>query len=279
VKCACHVMNLVASDGMNVIAGTIEKIKSLVMVIKGSPLQWEELMKSAMECGLVTSRGIHQDVSTRWNSTYMILSDVLYYHNAFERLKSRDPRRYEKIFPSVDEWAMAKIINQCLEIFYKLTTLLSGTSYPMANLFYRGFCDINDILAKWKISDDVTIRTMSLAMSAKFEKYWKKSNIALAVASFLDPRYKKKITEFYMRKFYGSLYQIHLDEFMTLLRKMLHYYATSVGSVSTSSDVSDSTQMFMRSKNDELDSLYDDLGTSDHSSNELDKYMVEPLLK
>jgi hypothetical protein len=38
VKCACHVMNLVASDGMNVIAGTIEKIKSLVMVIKGSPL-------------------------------------------------------------------------------------------------------------------------------------------------------------------------------------------------------------------------------------------------
>jgi hypothetical protein len=192
VRCACHVLNLVARDGMNVIADTIDKIKSLVLVVKGSPLQWEKLMKTAMECGLVTSRGIHQDVSTRWNSTYMMLSDVLYYHDAFERLKAGDHRRYEKIFPSADEWAMAKIINQCLEILYKLTTLLFGTSYPTSNLFYRGFCDIKDILAKWKISDDVTIRTMSLAMSAKFEKYWKKSNIALAVASFLDPRYKKK---------------------------------------------------------------------------------------
>jgi hypothetical protein len=65
VRCACHVLNLVARDGMNMIAGTIEKIKSLVLVVKGSPLQWEELMKSAMECSLVTSRGIHQDVSSR----------------------------------------------------------------------------------------------------------------------------------------------------------------------------------------------------------------------
>jgi hypothetical protein len=29
------VLNLVARDGMNVIAGTIEKIKSLVLVVKG----------------------------------------------------------------------------------------------------------------------------------------------------------------------------------------------------------------------------------------------------
>jgi hypothetical protein len=35
VRCACHVLNLVARDGMNVIAGTIEKIKSLVLVVKG----------------------------------------------------------------------------------------------------------------------------------------------------------------------------------------------------------------------------------------------------
>jgi hypothetical protein len=59
VRCACHVLNLVARDHMNVIAGTIVKIKSLVFVVKGSPLLWKELMKSAMDCGLVTSRGIH----------------------------------------------------------------------------------------------------------------------------------------------------------------------------------------------------------------------------
>jgi hypothetical protein len=64
------------------------------------------------------------------------------------------------------------------------------------------------------------------------------------------------------------LYQIQLDEFMTRLRKIFHYYATSVGSLSTLSDVSDSTQTFMGNKNHELDSLYDDLGSADHNSNE-----------
>jgi hypothetical protein len=65
---------------------------------------------------------------------------------------------------------------QCLKKFYDLTELLSGTSYPTANLFYRGFCEIKEMLAKWCVSEDHTIRDMVVAMSAKFEKYWKKSS-------------------------------------------------------------------------------------------------------
>lgn len=38
IRCACHVLNLVARDGMNVIASTIEKVKSLVLTVKWSPL-------------------------------------------------------------------------------------------------------------------------------------------------------------------------------------------------------------------------------------------------
>lgn len=241
-------------------------------------------MNSATECGLETTRGIHQDVSTRWNSTYMMLSDVLYYSDAFVRLKSKDRRRYEKIFPSDDEWTMAATISQCLEIFYNLTTLLSGTSYPTANLFYRGFCDIKDILDKWKYSDDVTIKIMAFAMSEKFEKYWKKSNSALAVASFLDPRYKKKLIEFYMRKFHGDIYQIYVDEFVALLRKMFQHYATSVPTTSTSSKSTVTSMSGLTPKvgvsNAELDAfLYDDLCPSTGKCNDLDKYMLEPLLK
>ncbi len=223
------------------------------------------------------------EVSTRWNSTYLMLSDALYYQPAFVRLKSSDRRRYEKISPSIEEWDMARTINQCLEIFYDLTALLSGTSYPTANLFYRGFCDIKVILEKWKVCDDLTIRTMAIAMSVKFEKYWKKSNIALAVACFLDPRYKKKIIEFYMRRFYGNLYQVHLEEFVSVMRKLYQFYASSAPASSTKSNVNDprhSTHMFVGSKKDELESfLYDDLGPDGDGYNELDKYMAEPLLK
>jgi hypothetical protein len=78
---------LVAKDGLVVIAGTIENIKAIVSAVKSSPLQWEELMKCASECGLDKSKGISYDVSTRWNSTYLMLRDALYYKSALIRLK------------------------------------------------------------------------------------------------------------------------------------------------------------------------------------------------
>jgi hypothetical protein len=43
VRCACHILNLVARDGLKAISTTIRKIKSRVLVVKGSPLQWEIL--------------------------------------------------------------------------------------------------------------------------------------------------------------------------------------------------------------------------------------------
>jgi hypothetical protein len=38
-------------------------------------------------------------------------------------------------------------------------------------MFFRGFCDIKDLLDKWKFSEDFVIKNMTAAMSAKFEKY------------------------------------------------------------------------------------------------------------
>jgi hypothetical protein len=97
VRCACHILNLVARDGLKVISRALGKIKSLVLAVKGSPLQWEELMKRTTKVGLDTKKGIQMDVSIRWNSTYLMLRDALYYKNAFIRLKSSDHRRYAKI--------------------------------------------------------------------------------------------------------------------------------------------------------------------------------------
>lgn len=59
VRCACHILNLVARDGLGVISSTVDKIKAIVLAVKASPLQWEELMKCAIECGL----DIQQEVS------------------------------------------------------------------------------------------------------------------------------------------------------------------------------------------------------------------------
>jgi len=140
VRCACHILNLVARDGLSVIAPTIENIRQLVLAVNGSPLQWDELMRRANECGLDTSKGLSLDVATRWNSTYLMLRDALYYKAAFMRLKSSDRRRYEKITPSPSEWAMAFKLFQCLKKLYDLTELFSRTLYPTANFVRLRFC-------------------------------------------------------------------------------------------------------------------------------------------
>ncbi|CAO2141441.1 unnamed protein product, partial [Urochloa humidicola] len=227
VRCACHILNLVARDGLKAISATLKKIKSLALTVKGSPLQWEMLMKCATESGLDTKKGISLDVSIRWNSTYLMLRDCLYYKDAFLRLKSANRRKYANISPSLDEWDKALTLFQCLKKFYDLTQILCDTSYPTANLFYKGFCDIKLLLDDWSNSDDATISAMAIAMNEKFEKYWQQSNIALAVACFLDPRYKLKLIEYYMRKFHGEMFQIKLDDFVSVLKKLYQFYVSS----------------------------------------------------
>jgi len=93
------------------------------------------LLKCATESGLDAKRGISMDVSTRWNSTYLMLRDALYYKHAFVRLKSANHHRYDKMSPSLAEWDKAFTLYQCLKKFYDLTEILSGTSYTTANLF------------------------------------------------------------------------------------------------------------------------------------------------
>jgi len=284
VRCACHILNLVARDGLSVITPTIENIRQLVLAVKGSPLQWEELMKRATECGLDTNKGLSLDVSTRWNSTYLMLRDALYYKNAFMRLKSSDRRRYEKITPSPGEWAMAFKLFQCLKKFFDLTELLSGTLYPTANLFYRGFCEIKILLDEWSVCQDITISAMATSMSRKFEKYWKKSSTTLVVACFLDPRYKKRLIEFYMRKFHGISSQVHVDELVDVMKKLYQFYAAAAPSSSRpksgSNDAKDTDDMLVDSGDDELENfLYESSGHGADDMNELDKYMVDPPLR
>jgi hypothetical protein len=41
VRCANHILNLVVKDGMHVISTATQKIRASVLVVKGSPIQWE----------------------------------------------------------------------------------------------------------------------------------------------------------------------------------------------------------------------------------------------
>jgi hypothetical protein len=181
---------------------------------------------------------------------------------------------------------MAYKLFQCLKKFFDLTELLSGTLYPTANLFYRGFCEIKVLLDDWCVSEDTTISTMASSMSRKFEKYWKKSSTTLAVACFLDPRYKKRLIEFYMRKFYGNSSQDHVDELVSVIKKLYQFYVIDTPSSSrpkSRSDApkqTDTTDLLVDDGDDELESFLDESSGHDTDAmNKLDKYMADPPLR
>jgi hypothetical protein len=89
VRCANHILNLVARDGLVVTAHAIGNIRHFITIIKRSPLQLEAFEKCARECDLDPKKYLSLDVATRWNSTYIMVRDAIYYKNAFDRLAKK----------------------------------------------------------------------------------------------------------------------------------------------------------------------------------------------
>ncbi|CAD6342226.1 unnamed protein product [Miscanthus lutarioriparius] len=70
-----------------------------------------------------------------------------------------------------------------------------------------------------------------------------------------------------MKKFYGDHYQVELDEFVTIVKKLYNFY---VNSAPTSSK---------KINHDLEEFLYDASEPAMVESNELERYIAEPLLK
>ncbi|KAJ1693137.1 hypothetical protein LUZ63_009835 [Rhynchospora breviuscula] len=132
VRCATHIINLVVQAGISEIKQRIDGIRGAIIKIKNSPLLEEEFRKRAMECNLDSSKGLVSDVSTRWNSTYLMLRSALYFKDALQRMHFLDHSRFVN-FPTNENWDEVDVLRKCLRIFHSITELLSGTSYPTTN--------------------------------------------------------------------------------------------------------------------------------------------------
>ena len=92
-------------------------------------------------------------------------------------------------------------------------------------MFFSKFCEINIKIIEWLKSSDGFIASMAQSMKDKFDKYWEKSNTALAVACFLDPRYKMKVVEFYYTEMSDDYGFDAMYEFKKVLQKLYDSYA------------------------------------------------------
>jgi hypothetical protein len=75
--------------------------------------------------------------------------------------------------------------------------------YPITNLYFPLVALIYVNLKQELVSEDGYRRLMADPMISKFEKYWSKFNVVLAIAIVLDPHYKLCLVKYYYTKIYG----------------------------------------------------------------------------
>ncbi|XP_056174175.1 zinc finger BED domain-containing protein RICESLEEPER 1-like [Syzygium oleosum] len=167
------------------------------------------IFKSCIDGEKTTYEGsVILDVTTRWNSTYLMLDTTIKFRKAFERIEEDDPSFAGELnhdLPKDDDWENAIILSEFLKLFYDTTNRMSGSSYITSNDYFEG------IALLYKYSKDAVdasnpkLQVMGMKMKEKFDKYYgslDKVNMLVSIAVVLDPRAKLSYVNF----LYGQIY-------------------------------------------------------------------------
>ena len=76
VRCCAHILNLIVKEGLKDVDDAVSKIRECVKYCKGSQMRKQRFLESCKLCDIVYSKGLCQDVPTRWNSTYLMLESA-----------------------------------------------------------------------------------------------------------------------------------------------------------------------------------------------------------
>ncbi|WVZ83450.1 hypothetical protein U9M48_030596 [Paspalum notatum var. saurae] len=225
VRCSAHILNILVQDVMRLIHSAIEKIHELLKYIDSSVSRLQAFNSIASGMGLRPKAGIYLDIPTRWNSTFKMVREALKYKAA---LNSYAHRSYE-LAPSEEEWVKAEVICEFLKAFEELTLAVSAHRTPTAHMFLPLVLCIRHALKDlaWQSTD--LLKQVATTMHSKFEKYWDPSednpytesnprrkkkeiafNIALVIATFLDPRRKLGYLKFFYKKVWNDANKVDI---------------------------------------------------------------------
>ncbi|KAG8633913.1 hypothetical protein MANES_18G145766v8 [Manihot esculenta] len=173
MRCIAHITNLVVVDGMKDGLTPIKKVRDAVRYIRQSPARLQRFKAYCEIEGIQSKSSLCLDVSTRWNSTYLMLSSALKFENAFDRYATIDP-------------------------YFKI---------DLQSCEGNGISSIDCLLQEWKSSNNLELSCMGEKMKLKFDKYWgdpDKMNKIIYIIVVVDPRYKLEFMHFALSTVYGK---------------------------------------------------------------------------
>jgi hypothetical protein len=141
----------------------------------------------------------------RWNSTFRILENALFYKGVLKHYASRDATFLANFDLSNTEWKKVAVMTNFLKSLNEVTCTFSSTKYPTANLYFKGAFKIHSQILQATKEPQNFMSPMVTEMKIKFDKYWSDYSLILSCAAVLDPRYKLNLIKYCYKK-------IHVDE-------------------------------------------------------------------
>lgn len=102
--------------------------------------------------------GIVLDVTTRWNSTHLMLYRAIKFKEALRR--HAEVKTSYTSFPSDLQWRRGELICEFLSPFAEMINMIYGLSYHTANLYFMQFGKIESWLSAHEDSCDQKIIDM-----------------------------------------------------------------------------------------------------------------------
>ncbi|KAL6850133.1 hypothetical protein ACP4OV_020760 [Aristida adscensionis] len=223
VRCCAHILNIIVQDGVAIAQKAIELIRDLIRHINSSPSRIQAFNELTVRAGLPSKAGLLLDIPNRWNSTHDMILEAIKYKVVLKRYADAQLEPT----PTETEWSNAEAIGKFLGAFEEATKAFSADRSPTSHLFLENLLCIHHALAnrEWQVND--VLNDLASAMIDKFKKYWDgKYNLALVIATVLDPTKKMDFIDFFYEKVCPSYedYEASMELAKTWLTKYFEEY-------------------------------------------------------
>ncbi|PWA63410.1 zinc finger, BED-type [Artemisia annua] len=279
MRCASHLVKSLIQDAMESLKPVMEKIRESIRFVKSSLPAHGKFDEFAQQVGVNTEKRLFLDNPMRWNSMYLMLEAALEYRSAFYLLQENDPTFSVSL--SDEEWVSVSTVASFMKLLIEVTNGFSVSKYPTANIYFPEICDVHIQLVDYCKSPDEFVSTLAAKMKTKFDKYWNKCGLGLAIAAILDPRFKMKLVEYYYKQIYDNEASDRIREVSEGVRELFNEYSIDQGSINDESGQADGgshgTGNVTRDRLRGFDKFLHETSNHQSGASDLDKYLEEPV--
>eukprot|EP00102_Acyrthosiphon_pisum_P019064 XP_016656274.1 PREDICTED: zinc finger BED domain-containing protein 1-like [Acyrthosiphon pisum] len=186
-------MNLVVQSSLTLENSLLDRVKAIVTHFRKSTVANNKLHTYQINNGISQPKKLIQDVQTRWNSTFYMISRFVELEDSIRGTLGLLDKAPENL--KGEEWVILKEMCQVLKPFEEATRVVSGEKLMTASLVIvlsQGLVDVCSKMSKMNYNPRVLDIVNKLLCTMLEKDTWKnlEKSRTLRRSTFLDPRFK-----------------------------------------------------------------------------------------